>query len=465
MTGTGTRARHRVRSLATGLLFAAFLAAYAASPIRTSADSRWSVHTAMSFLQGKAGRLDDYAPVIEAEHTYAIVYREGHPYTIFPVGTSLLSTPFVLVADLVSPSFGTYLKTHVPAEFEGLVASVFGALAGCLFFRVAAERFGSFPVGLALSAIFCFGTSMWSTATRALWQHGPLVFVLTAALLMLVRARHNPALIGALGLPLALGFVIRPTAAIPILVLSGYVLVCHRGSFLRYLAGAALVAVPWLAFNLASFGHLLPSYYMPERLSGSATVGTALLGNLFSPGRGLFVFSPVLLLAIPGFAASLRDRADRALHLSLGAIVVLHWVFVSRFPQWWGDYCFGPRLMTDILPFITYFAGFAVQHILARLTAWRRLLAAGTALALAATSILVHAQGATRWAPYLWSAQPSSIDEHPERLWDWSDLQFTRGLRHPVPMPDFGPLLPGFAWGRAGNATGLQAPAHRPSSV
>jgi hypothetical protein len=29
-------------------------------------------------------------------------------------------------------------------------------------------------------------------------------------------------------------------------------------------------------------------------------------------------------------------------------------------------------------------------------------------------------------APNLWNAIPNNIDQHPERLWDWTDLQFMR---------------------------------------
>ena len=191
------------------------------------------------------------------------------------------------------------------------------------------------------------------------------------------------------------------------------------------------------------FGQVLPSYYLPERLSGGATVGTALLGNLLSPGRGLFVFSPILLVAIPGFIISLRDRADHRLHTAFGLIIILHWLSISRFPHWWGGFSFGPRLMSDILPFMTYFIGFAIRDIIDCKARIPRQIGTATVVILALASVAINAQGALSWAPSMWSVVPTSIDENPQRLSDWSDLQFTRAFSRPAPMPYFGPLLPG----------------------
>ncbi len=52
------------------------------------------------------------------------------------------------------------------------------------------------------------------------------------------------------------------------------------------------------AFSFHELGQALPDYYLPERLADTQRFGTALLANLGSPSRGLFVFSPFLLVAI-----------------------------------------------------------------------------------------------------------------------------------------------------------------------
>ena len=88
---------------------------------------------------------------------------------------------------------------------------------------------------------------------------------------------------------------------------------------------------------------------MAELVAGS-TFQDALLGNLISPSRGIFVYSPVLVLAISGFALAIKIREGRALHLAFGLIVVMHWIAVSHFNMWWAGHSFGPRIMTNVVP-------------------------------------------------------------------------------------------------------------------
>jgi hypothetical protein len=73
-------------SLALGCLV---LVVYVLSPIVVSADSRWSIPTAVSILHGKAGDLTDYRPRKDPSKDYAITYCKNRPRTVFPVGVSL----------------------------------------------------------------------------------------------------------------------------------------------------------------------------------------------------------------------------------------------------------------------------------------------------------------------------------------------------------------------------------------
>jgi hypothetical protein len=72
---------------------------------------------------------------------------------------------------------------------------------------------------------------MWSTATRALVQHGPLVLMFAIVMLLMVQAFHRPSLVQYAGLVLAMGYIVRPTAAVAIVVISIYVLVFYRAWF------------------------------------------------------------------------------------------------------------------------------------------------------------------------------------------------------------------------------------------
>src|SRR5262249_16622100 len=149
----------------------------------------------------------------------------------------------------------------MPVQTEQLIASIVGAAAGVVFYWLILSQFQSQAIALGSTAIFSFGTSMWSTATRALWAHGPLVLMLVIAMLLLVRARQRPQLVQYLGLAVAMAYLMRPTAIVAIIVFSTYVLLLHRPWFVRYVCWAMLVAVPWLVFNFSIYHYLVPAYY------------------------------------------------------------------------------------------------------------------------------------------------------------------------------------------------------------
>ena len=88
----------------------------------------------------------------------------------------------------------------------------------------------------------------------------------SVVMLLMVRAPRRPALVQYAGLVLAMTYVIRPTAAVAIVAITIYVLVFYRPWFLRYVGWALVVGVPWLVFNFAIYGALLPPYYAASRM-------------------------------------------------------------------------------------------------------------------------------------------------------------------------------------------------------
>jgi hypothetical protein len=418
-------ALRRHRAFSSNLCFSAGV--FAASPVITSSDSRWSLHTAMSFAKGKGGDLTVYLSLLAREKFYAIEYPDGRPRSIYPIGASLLALPTVVVVAALEPNWAKNLNDGFNLKTEKFVASMIGAAAGVVFFWIVFSTFQSLTSALLSTFIFSFSTSMWSTATRALWQHGPLVLMLTIAMLLLLRARQRPGLVQFAALPLAMAYLMRPTAVVPIAVFSIYVLLYYRNWFLKYLGWAMIVALPWIAYNLAIYHWVLPPYYTTNAFSESSHFLEGVLGNLFSPSRGLFVFSPVLLFSLSGFILALREKEQRALHVAFGAIVVLDMIIVGSAAVWWAGHSFGPRFTTDIVPFLVYFVPFNFSAF-AALKPKARSVGIALLAGLTLMSAAIHANGALRNETTYWNWMPDNIDSNPDRTWDWSDPQFLRGL-------------------------------------
>jgi len=419
------------------LVVAAVFAAYLLWPRNVQiADSIWAPYVATSLLYDHDPYLDEYRPFVEQWDFFAAFESRGHIHSLFPVGGQFLILPPLKLIDLVYRGFSSanlqnYLLTHPPTDpgIQGLQllnAALLVALSAGVMFLVGRE-FLRPPYALLLAATYAFATSAYSTASRVLWQHGPSLLLLSIVLLLLIKARRRPVWAAVAGFFVAAAFIVRPTNSIAVLVVSLYVLARHRRIFLAYLLCALLLAVPFLLTNLNLYGDILPPYFAAGRL-GSDRFGEALLGNLISPGRGVLVFSPILLLLPVGLWLKRRRDGLELLDGALLLVLLLHWIVISSFQHWWAGHSFGPRFFSDVMPLAVYFLIPILQEIQAAPRSAMRLRLGGAYAGLLLLSVGIHFRGATSPATFGWNTVPANVDEQPDRVWDWDDLQFIRGL-------------------------------------
>lgn len=401
-------------------------------------DSIWSIHVAMSIVKNGDTDLDEYAGLLEKYNHYAVKDSNGHTYYYFPVGTSVLAVPFVLSIDKASElifqeDLNSFLSPDLsPAQFEYrlaklqmFVASFYVALTAALVFLIGELFFKRRFYSLLLAFIFAFCTSAWSAASIDLNQHGPSMLVLTLALYLILLSKSRPALIQFASFPLVFSYVVRPTNSISIVLLTVFVFIQYRKYFLPYVLWSLVVAGPFLVYNLIIYGSVLSPYYGPQRIGTNSVFLEALAGNLVSPGRGLFIFSPVLLLSILGVLLKVRKRQLEKLDGFLISIIILHWIAISSYSHWWGGSSFGPRFFTDMMPYFIYFLIPVITFAEHMQGVKKGVLAAGF-FSLVLLSFFIHRQGATSFAVRDWVGTPVNIDQAPERLWDWHDISFLR---------------------------------------
>ena len=141
-------------------------------------------------------------------------------------------------------------------------------------------------------------------------------------------------------------------------------LVVYRRYFVPYLLWAALIAAPFLFYNYKTFGAILQPYYLPSASNAAwNSFASGLAGTVVSPDRGLFTFSPILLFSFLGLYLKLRRHEINSLDITLLSIITLHWLMLGSWLIWWGGHAYGPRLFTDMLPFLIYFMIPAIEVI------------------------------------------------------------------------------------------------------
>lgn len=409
----------------------------------TSFDSAWSIHTAMSIIMEGNTNLDEYR---EAENDHRIETVNGHLYTIFPIGASIIAIPFVYIVDKgigpllsIFPSLEKYVRSrsHQPLNainvitiysgVELLVASFIIALT-TVFIYLLSSLYLNKKRSLLMAFIFAFCTSSWSTASRGLWQHGPTMMMLTITLYLILLTKRKPWLIQFTGLTLAFAYVVRPTNSISIFLLTVFVFLRYRQYLWRYLLWAALIALPFLLFNFLIYHSLLSPYYLPGKIGSTTHFFEAMAGNLVSPARGLFIFSPIFLFSIYGVILKIKNRQFDQLDFFLVSILFWHWMIISSFPHWWAGWSFGPRFFSDLIPYLIYFLIPVVAEISSTKEV-RKAIFVLVFFCFIGISFFIHYRGANSWVTYAWNFEPVNVDNYVERLWDWHDVQFLRGLR------------------------------------
>ncbi|MCS6812780.1 MAG: hypothetical protein NZ772_04310 [Cyanobacteria bacterium] len=401
------------------------------------------------FVEAANGHLTSHYPIGPAIVTFPL-------YLLFYLYLKLTGTPL----NLVDGSFDTYRLL-----FEKLAATITTALSVGLFYLVSRVQF-SRGISLVTTAIFAFATNTWVTSSQGLWQHGISNLMTLSAWVCLLRSHQAVPRYRLLWLGLAGGAVgllpsIRPTSSIVTIALLVYVVAKYRWQAMPFFVGL-LSAVPGLAWNWYYFGNLSGGY---GSIVGSVYRFTAsqflesLAGLLISPSRGLLLFSPIVIFAIPGLVIAFRHRHQphEQLLLCLSSSHFLIFITYCFYTIWWAGHCYGPRFMTDVLPTLCYL----INYTLAEGTVVsRRWLGETPRLSLLfsvllAFSVLTQvlgtfglasgAAGRRSLTPNVWNEVPLDVDVHRSRLWDFQDNQIRRhanALLHrlvkpPVHKPDY----------------------------
>lgn len=74
-------------------------------------------------------------------------------------------------------------------------------------------------------------------------------------------------------------------------------------------------------------------------------------GFLFSPGKSIFLYSPILLLA-PFAFREFYQKIPRYAFYAVISLITTYFLFYSSYVAWHGDWCWGPRYLLVITPYI-----------------------------------------------------------------------------------------------------------------
>lgn len=327
-----------------------------------------------------------------------------------------------------------YYDINQPVEgnygggMELFIASLIVAFTSVFIWLVSFEITQHKYQSLIAVFIFAFCTSAWSTGSRALWSHTPTILMLSIALYSILRAKQNERWLFIAALALAYSYVVRPTNSLPIIFFSLYIAITYPKRIPLFLSGLAVILIPFVLYNLHIYNKILSPYYMPSTLKvgRSPYLMEALAGTLFSPGRGLFVFSSVFIFSVAGIIIRIIQKKFTLLDSAILLIMISHYYVISSITTPYGGWSYGPRYFTDIVPFFIYFVLYFIQYAYEMRRGILKFSFISLFILSVGVSFFIHYKGATHSATFFdWNAV-GNVEEHHERVWDWNDLQFLR---------------------------------------
>ncbi|MBK8173627.1 MAG: hypothetical protein IPK60_25270 [Sandaracinaceae bacterium] len=304
------------------------------------------------FIQGNLSMQRGVAPDYEIAPEWLRVDPASRQiFDKFPVGTALFMLPFFLVAHasahvLSLQADGFSAPYQIAIAIAGIV---FGMLGLYMLRRVLEQRF-THGVGLVLLAM-AFGTNLFHYFTfDAVFSHVYSFFLFASFVWLVTRFFESASVRVAMFLGLVMGAImlVRPTNAIVLLYLPLHGL-CANTPGLRHwkllllsaFLAAGLFSIQILCWKITT-GHYVVYAYGHEHFDLTSPKP---LQVLFSLKKGLFFWSPLLLLATWGFRA-LKRQQSRDLTPSL-AVLSLQLALVASWWNWWYGGSFGHRAFTE----------------------------------------------------------------------------------------------------------------------
>jgi hypothetical protein len=332
-----------------------------------------------------SGRLrtpDEYMPFFQAQslvergstaipqavnvgNLYGAFDRHGQPRAPYPAGQALVSLPLFLI--------GKFVLVHlpgIPQHWEAvfytqvfaavLTSAVCAAAAMALFFLILLRLDVSPSNALFVTICVAFGTLLFPYSGY-FFSEPYTALLLLAAIFGVVSTRSEPLSVRravVAGVLLASAVWIRPTMVLATGVFAAGILLRDGIAMIR--RATIVCAIPavsgllYLLSNRIVFGSALNfGYPETEEMLGKhlnsfhTPFYVGLEGFLISPGKSIFVFMPLLLLAIIGIRQLwIRERAVAVVSAGLPTLYLL---FYMRYTQWEGGFCPGPRYL---LPFL-----------------------------------------------------------------------------------------------------------------
>lgn len=317
-----------------------------------------------------------------------LVFYKNKYFSIFTPGISFIAVPFYML--------GKYLGYSQLVTFT---STLLFAIGNFILINLLARKLGvTFWAAVMCGFIFTFATNALPYSLT-LTQHHASVFVILAGVLL---ATYRPSFVSncLLGCLFSAGLLIDIPNVFMMLPIIFYVLWRHFQidinekkvtlSFRFVSIGLIIGILPFLflfaAYNFsltgsyAKIGQTIGRTDYPPKAENTSLKGEVkdvnkinlpyetrrLLSGLnillFSNERGIFFFSPVLILGLIGIVIKLKEKKTDKIVLIIISVILVDILSYSMFGDPWGGWSFGPRYLIPASALLAVLCGIAITR-------------------------------------------------------------------------------------------------------
>lgn len=315
--------------------------------------------------------------------------KNGKTYSATGIGYSLAYIPAVVITDLFYQHYNIIPPEHFPLESDWLILftasftnAIFGALLGTIIFNYLLLFKLRINKAFLITFLGIISTFLWSL-TKHSFPHMMFIFFLTSSFYFLKKYSLNPKKIFIFLSGVSYGFLIityNQTFLLPVIPYLIYYLLLIKPKITFKYKKASLLNIIIFAAALLPF-LVLFLLYEKMRAYGSIDQGSAsfiiaytkrslfapitiifegLWGQLFSPGRSVFIYAPIFLLILL-FWNKIKKKyyPEFVLFITISLVYILFYSMqysIGKPDQgiaglWHGESSWGPRYLSPIIPF------------------------------------------------------------------------------------------------------------------
>lgn len=336
--------------------------------------------------------------------------KDSKLYSIFGPGESVLAVPLLALAIYMEKSEPIIDSALIPVSFlvpvDNEVAGVYfiegkrppnlngqyvrfivsffnsfiGALSAVFFYYVLLGITKSKIISFYTAFLYSFGSLIFSYTGTFFSEPLCTMFMILSFLFIIknettyekIRYTGKNYFYSGLFLGLAIATHISAVLSVPFFYMfimgqiarEKFILKRFWNSSLYFTLGLIIFCGLLLYYNYARFGNIFETGRSATNYHYAIYSNplSGLYGLLFSPGKGLFIYSPIVFLSIIFWKSFHRTYP----HLSIAILgmILIRLFFIASRSDWHGGFCLGPRYFVIIMPFLLIPVALGIKNIL-----------------------------------------------------------------------------------------------------